>query len=53
MQSYLFWSQEHGDVYIHAENEEKAWDKFYDTHNGNGDYEVVVHLLDELGESYE
>lgn len=53
MQSYLFWSQEHGDVYINADNEQEAWDKFYEDHCGNGDYEVVVHLFDELGESYE
>lgn len=47
MKQYLFWSEKHGDVDIFAENEEEAWEKFYDDHNGSGDYEVVIHEVDE------
>lgn len=39
---YLFWSKEHGEVQIFAQDEQEAWDKFYEEHSGNGDYEVTI-----------
>jgi len=41
-QEYLFWSAEHGEVFLFARDADQAWEKFYEEHSGNGDYEVVV-----------
>jgi hypothetical protein len=50
MRNFLIWSQEHGDVYVFAPDVEQALDAFYEQYSGNGDYEVVVHTLNEEGE---
>lgn len=50
LHGYMFWSEEHGEVYVYAPDIDKAWEAFYEDRSGNGDYEVVVHTLNERGE---
>jgi hypothetical protein len=45
-EEYLFWSQEHGEVYLFARDEDHALEKFYEMYSGIGDYEVVVERIE-------
>jgi len=45
-EEYLFWSQEHGEVYLFARDEAHAHEKFYEMYSGNGDYEIVMSRIE-------
>jgi len=46
MNLYEVWT-ERGTYEYEAENADEALDKYYDEHNGSGDYEVMVELMEE------
>lgn len=45
-EEYLFWSQEHGEVFLFARDADHALEKFYEMYSGNGDYEIVMERIE-------
>jgi hypothetical protein len=45
-EEYLFWSQEHGEVFLFARDADHAHEKFYEMYSGNGDYEIVMERIE-------
>jgi hypothetical protein len=50
LKEFAYWTEKHGEGQIFARNEQEAIDKFYEEHNGNGDYELVIYEVDSIPE---